>query len=155
MLGSTADSARNNEADISGRSRVLRNAILTCTLGYLLIVISTLVLMVIVRIVTGYYQSPVYFGLALMTFRLSEISGIFAVAPLLVSLPVMIALSGIPVHKWILGGISSSEYYLLVALIFASIGAHEFPYEVLLPWMALVFLLGSLSAIVVGKLARG
>ena len=107
--------------------------------------------MVIVRIMTGYYPSPVYFGLALMTFRLSEISGMFAVAPLLVSLPVMIALSGIPVHKWIVGGISLSAYYLLVASIFALVGAHEFPYEVLLPWVALVFLLGSLSAIIVGK----
>ena len=136
----------------------IKYTIFTCALGYFFIVASVVVLSIIIRIITGYYPSFTFFTLALITFRLVEIHQGFLIAPLLIAIFTMMLLSKTSINIRIVAGVSLTSYYFLLALIYLIIGAGEFPFEVLIPWLPWVFILGFTSSIIVDKLsfhARG
>ena len=129
-----------------------KHAILTCALGYFLIITSAAVISIIVKIITGYYPSFIFFTLALITFRLVEIHKGFLIIPLLVAIFTMILLSKMEINIKIVAGLSMNSYYLFLALIYVILGAGEFPFEILIPWFLWVFILGFASSIIVDKL---
>lgn len=131
----------------------IKYTILTCSLGYFLIVASVFVASIVVRINTGYYPSFTFFTLALITFRLVEIHQGFLAAPLLVATFTMMLLSKTSINRRIIAGLSMTSYYFLVALIYVIMGAGEFPIEILIPWLPWVFILGFASSIIVDKLS--
>lgn len=131
----------------------IKYTILTCALGYFLIVASVVAVSIIVRMITGYYPSFAFFTLALITFRLVEIHQGFLVAPLLVATFTMMLLSKTSIDRRIVAGLSMASYYFLVALIYVIMGAGEFPIEILIPWLPWVFVLGFASSIIVDRLS--
>jgi len=113
------------------RKNSIRSIILTCALGYSLVALSVLVVFAVVKVITGYYPSFTFFALALITFRLSEISEAFLIAPLVVAILMMMLLSKTPINTRIVGGVSLTAYYVLVASILL-VGGGDFPCEVLI-----------------------
>jgi hypothetical protein len=65
-----------------------------------------------------------------------------------------VLLSCIPTDTRIAGGLGLASYYILVGIIFAEIGGGDLPYEILIFWVGLVFLLGCLSATVMNAFER-
>jgi len=130
----------------------IKYTILTCTLGYILIVASAVVHSIIVRMVTGYYPSFTGFTLALITLKLVEIHQGFLTAPLFVATFVMILLSKTSINRRIVAGLSVTSYYFLVTLIFVIMGVGDFPIKILTPWLLWIFILGFASSIIVDKL---
>lgn len=128
-------------------------AILTCALGYFLIITSAAVISIIIRIITGYYPSFTFFTLALITFRFVEIHKGFLIVPLLVAIFMMILLSKTAINIRIVAGLSMDSYYFFLALIYVILGAGEFPFEILILWLPWVFILGFASSIIVDKLS--
>ncbi len=106
---------------------------------------------IIVKLITGYYPSFTFFILTIITFRLIEIHQVFLIAPLLIAILVMMALSKIFKQTKIVAGLSMTSYYFLVTLIFLIIGG-DFPFELLLLWFPWIFFLGFVSPIIVEKL---
>ena len=135
------------------RKNSIRGIILTCALGYSLVALSVLVVFAVVKVITGYYPSFTFFPLALITFRLSEISEAFLIAPLVVAILMMMLLSKTPINTRIVGGVSLTAYYVLVALILL-VGGGEFPCEILILWLPWTFLLGFTSTLIVDRLQR-
>lgn len=129
----------------------IRYTIITCVLGYLIIVASAITASIIVGLVTGYFPSLTFFTLGLITFRLVEIHPVFLIAPPLVAILVMTILSKTPINKRIVAGLSMCSYYLIVTLVFVIMGAGEFPFELLLPWLLWVFTIGFVSSLIVDK----
>lgn len=121
-------------------------AVLTSTLGYVFVVVSAFAISATIGVITGYHPSLRFFTLTLITFGLIEISQAFLIVPLLIAMFATIFLSCIPMDTRTAGGLGLASYYILVGLIFAIIGG-DFPYELLILWVALVFLFGFLSAI--------
>jgi len=131
----------------------VRYTILTCALGYFLIVASVVVVSIIIWMITGYYPSFTFFTLALITFRLVEVHQGFLMAPLLVATFTMMLLSKTSINRRIVAGLSMTSYYFLLALIYVIMGAGEFPIEILIPWLPWVFVLGFASSIIVDRLS--
>jgi len=129
-------------------------AVLASALGYVFVIVSAFVIAATIRVVTGYYPSLHFFTLALITFRLIEISQAFLIVPLLIAMFATILLSRTPMDTRIAGGLGLASYYILVGIIFAAIGGGDFPYEIPIFWVALVFLLGCLSATAIRTLER-
>ena len=129
-----------------------KTTILTCALGYFLIVASVVVVSIIVRMITGYYPSFRFFTLSLITFRLVEIHQGFIVAPLLVATFTMMLLSKTSINRRIVAGLSITSYYFLVGLIYVMIGAGDFPLDIFILWLSWVFILGFASSIIVDEL---
>ena len=128
-------------------------AVLTSALGYVFVVVSAFTISAAIGAMTGNYPSLRFFTLALITLRLIELSQAFLMMPLLVAILVTIFLSCIPMDTRIAGGLGLASYYILVGLIFAIVGG-DFPYEVLILWIVLVFLFGFFSAIATDKFGR-
>lgn len=128
-------------------------AVLTSALGYVFVVVSAFAISATIGVITGYHPSLHFFTLTLITFRLIEISQAFLIVPLLIAMFATIFLSCIRMDTRIAGGFGLASYYILVGLIFAIIGG-DFPYELLILWIALVFLLGFLSAIATDTFER-
>ena len=126
--------------------------ILTCALGYFLIITSAAVISIIIKIITGYYPSFTFFTLALITFRLVEIHKGFLIVPLLVAIFTMLLLSKTTMNIKIVAGLSMNSYYFFLALIYVMLGAGEFPFEILILWLPWVFILVFASSIIVDKL---
>lgn len=126
--------------------------ILTVALGYLLIIVSTIVLATLIWLITGYYPSFTFFTLALMTFRLVEVHQAFLVAPLIVGIAIMMLLNKTAIDSKIAAGLSTASYYLSIALIYMATGASELPIEILLPWILWAFILGFASSIILDRL---
>jgi len=124
-----------------------RHTILTCTLGYALILASSVAATLGVKAVTGWYPSFRFFTLALVTFRLWEVNAAFILGPLLASLITMSRLSRTPVDVRVAGGLSMASYYALAALGFLAAGAGEFPLIGAALWIPWVFILGAISSI--------
>ena len=131
------------EGRVAGRTM---KAVLASALGYALVVVSAFVISATIEIMTGYYPSLHFFTLALITFRLIEIAQAFLIVPPLIAMFATILLSRIPIDTRIAGGLGLASYYILVGLIFAAIGGGDFPYEIMIIWVALVFFFGFLSA---------
>ncbi len=85
---------------------------------------------------------------------LFEINEAFLIVPPLIAMCMTILLSRICVDTRIAGGLGLASYYVLVCLIFATRGGGEFPYEILIIWIALVFLFGFLSTAAVDLMFR-
>ena len=128
-------------------------AVLTSALGYVLVVVSAFAISVAIGVMTGYSPSLRFFTLTLTTFRLIEISQAFLIVPLIIAMSATMLLSCVPMDTRIAGGLGLASYYILVGLIFAVIGG-DFPYELLILWIALVFLFGFLSAIATDTFGR-
>jgi hypothetical protein len=139
------------EGAMAGR---IAEAVLASSLGYVFVVVSAFVISATIEVVTGYYPSLQFFTLALITFRLIEIAQAFLIVPLLIAMFATILLSRIPMDTRIAGGFGLASYYILVGLIFAAMGGGDFPYEIMIIWVALVFLLGFLSAIAIDTFGR-
>ena len=129
-------------------------AVLASALGYVFIVVSAFAISATMGVLTGYYPSLHFFTLALITFRLIEIAQFFLIVPPLIAIFVTILLSCLPLDTRIAGGLGLASYYVLVWLIFATRGGGEFPYEILIIWIALVFLFGFLSTAAVDLMFR-
>lgn len=129
----------------------IKYSFLTCTLGYILIIASAVVLSVVVRMITGYYPSITFFMLALITFRLVEVHQAFFIAPPLVATFTMILLSGTSINRNMVAGISMASYYFLVGLVYVIMGAGEFPIEISILWLLWVFVLGFASSIIMNN----
>ncbi|MCW4033110.1 MAG: hypothetical protein NWF08_06925 [Candidatus Bathyarchaeota archaeon] len=129
-----------------------KKSILICSIGYVLIIVSALMLSLIVRILTGYFPSFTFFTLALITFRLFEINYAFLLVPLFVAILVMMLLSRPSINTRIAGGMSLTSYYAFVALIYMAMRSGDFPYLALIPWFLFVFFLGYTSVIISEKL---
>lgn len=127
----------------------IAKAVLASALGYVFVVVSAFAISATIRVITGYYPSFPFFTLALITFRLGEINQAFLIVPALIAMLATVLLSCIPMDTRIAGGLGLASYYLLVGIIFAAMGGEDLPYEILLFWVGLVFLLGCLSATVV------
>jgi hypothetical protein len=139
------------EGKVVGR---IVKAVLASALGYALVVVSAFVISATIRAMTGYYPSLHFFTLTLITFRLSEINQAFLIVPPLIAMFAAILLSRILMDTRIAGGLSLASYYILVALILAAIGGGDFPYEITIIWVALVFLFGFLSATAIDTFER-
>jgi len=129
----------------------IKNAILTCTLGYFLILFSSLIITIAIKIATGYYPSFKFFTLALITFRLVEIHNGFLIAPLLVAVPAMMILSKTSISNRIVAGLSLATYYLLTLMIYVIKGAGDFPMGIAILWILWVFILGFGTSILLYK----
>jgi hypothetical protein len=129
----------------------IKYAFLTCTLGYVLIVaISTVTILIISKMITGYYLHLTTI-LELITFNLIYIHQGFFIVPLAVAICTMALLLKFSQNKKLIAGLSMTSYYLIVALIYAIMGAREFPLEILILWLPWVFMLGFASSIIVDK----
>lgn len=135
------------------REQVIK-AIITSVLGYAIIIIVIFTISVGVKLITGYYPSLTYFTSSLLTFRLIEFNSAFLIAPLLTAIPVMIILLRISINTQMVSGLGLSSYYILVALIFAAVGAGDISYEVVGLWVFLTFSIGLLSAIVTDRFEK-
>jgi hypothetical protein len=135
-------------------TRRLVKAVLTSSLGYALVVVSAFAISATIKVVTGYSPSLQFFTLTLMTFRLIEVAEAFLIVPLFIAIFATILLSRIPIDTRIAGGIGLASYYILVGIIFAAIGGRDLPYEIVIIWVALVFLLGFLSATAIDTFER-
>jgi hypothetical protein len=135
-------------------ARRIVKAVLASALGYVFVIVSAFVITATIRVVTGYYPSLRFFTLALITFRLNELNQAFLIVPLLIAMFATILLSRTPMDTRVAGGFGLASYYVLVGIIFAAIGGGDFPYEILIFWVALVFLLGCLSATAMDTLER-
>lgn len=129
-----------------------KKLILICAIGYVLVIISALILSLTIRILTGYFPSFTFFTLALITFRLSEVSYAFLIAPLFVATVMMMLLSRTSINIRIASGSSLSSYYAFVVLIFIVMGSGDFPYLVSIPWVVYVFFLGFISSIIIERI---
>ena len=129
-------------------------AVLVGALGYVFVVISAFAISATIGVMTGYYPSLQFFTLALITFRMIEINQIFLIVPPLIAMFVTILLSCVPMDGRIAGGFGLASYYILVGLIFTATGGGDFPYELLIIWIALVFLFGVLSTAAIDTCGR-
>ena len=129
-------------------------AVLASALGYVFVVMSAFAISVTIGVMTGYYPSLHFFTLALITFRMIEINQIFLIVPPLIAMFVTILLSCVPMDRRIAGGLGLASYYVLVGLIFTATGGGDFPYEILIIWVALVFLFGLLSTAAIDTFGR-
>lgn len=132
----------------------VRKAILTSAFGYAIIIIVVFAISIGVKLITSYYPSLTYFALSLLTFRLIEFNSAFLIAPLLASISAMIILLRISINMRIASGLGLSSYYVLVALIFAAIGAGDISYEAVGLWILLTSFIGLLSAIVIERFEK-
>ena len=129
-------------------------AVLASALGYVFVVMSAFAISATIGVVTGYYPSLQFFTLALITFRMIEINQFFLIVPPLIAMFVTTLLSRIPMERKIAGGLGLASYYILVGVIFAAIGGGDVSYEILIIWVALVFLFGFLSTAAIDTFGR-
>ena len=129
-------------------------AVLASALGYVFVVMSAFAISATIGVVTGYYPSLQFFTLALITFRMIEINQVFLIVPPLVVMFVTALLYRMPMDRRIAGGLGLASYYILVGVIFATIGGGDLPYEILIIWVALVFLFGFLSTAAIDTFGR-
>ena len=129
-------------------------AVLASALGYVFVVISAFAISATIGVVTGYYPSLQFFTLALITFRMIEINQVFLIVPPLIAMFVTALLYRMPMDRRIAGGLGLASYYILVGVIFATIGGGDLPYEILIIWVALVFLFGFLSTAAIDTFGR-
>jgi hypothetical protein len=129
-------------------------AVLASALGYVFVVVSAFAISATIGVVTGYYPSLQFFTLALITFRMIEINQVFLIVPPLVVMFVTALLYRMPMDRRIAGGLGLASYYILVGVIFATIGGGDLPYEILIIWVALVFLFGFLSTAAIDTFGR-
>ena len=139
------------EGKVIGR---IVKAALASGLGYVFVVVSAFMISATIEIMTGYPSSLHFFTLTLITFRLIEINQAFLIVPPLIAMSAIILLSCLPMDTRIAGGFGLASYYILVGLIFAAIGGADFPYEIMIIWVALVFLFGFLSATAIATFER-
>jgi len=132
----------------------IMKAVLASALGYVLVVVSAFAISATIGVVTGYYPSLQFFTLALITFRMIEINQVFLIVPPLVAMFVTALLYRMPMDRRIAGGLGLASYYILVGVIFATIGGGDLPYEILIIWVALVFLFGFLSTAAIDTFGR-
>jgi hypothetical protein len=133
-----------------GRSIVY--AVLVGVLGYALVVASALVVVIGIRLLTGYWASFTFFTLALVTLRLTEIHYVFLLAPPLVTFCAMVLLGRTWTNRRLAGGVSLSSYYVMSALTYLAVGGEEFALEVSLAWILWVFVLGLVSSVVADRI---
>ena len=133
---------------------VVLRAILVSSLGYASVVAFACLIWKGFQILTGYYPSFAFFVLALVTFRLAEVSRLFLLLPPLVAVLTMMGLSEVLDNNMIVSGLGLSSYYIFVALVFLALGAGEFPFEVALLWILMTFFLGTTSGRMVDRLTR-
>lgn len=126
--------------------KLSKHAILASFAGYVMLVLSALAISLTIGSLTGYYTSPVYFTLVLVTFRLVELHRIFIMGPLVVSIITMNTLLKKGVGTMTASGIGLVSYYLLTAVVFLAMDAGEFPYGILIPWIIWVYVLGVVSS---------
>ncbi len=129
-------------------------AVLASALGYAFVVMSAFAISATIGVVTGYYPSLQFFTLALITFRMIEINQTFLIVPPLVAMFVTALLYRMPMDRRIAGGLGLASYYILVGVIFATTGGGDLPYEILIIWVALVFLFGFLSTAAIDTFGR-
>jgi len=129
-------------------------AVLASALGYVFVVMSAFAISATIGVVTGYYPSLQFFTLALITFRMIEINQVFLIVPPLVAMFVTALLYRMSMDRRIAGGLGLASYYILVGVIFATIGGGDLPYEILIIWVALVFLFGFLSTAAIDTFGR-
>jgi hypothetical protein len=134
-------------------ARIVKAA-LASGLGYVFVVVSAFMISASIEIMTGYCPSLHFFTLTLITFRLIEINQAFLIVPPLIAMFAIILLSCMPMDTRIAGGLGLVSYYILVGLIFAAIGGGDFPYEIVIIWVALVFFFGFLSATAIDTFER-
>jgi hypothetical protein len=132
----------------------VRKVILTSAFGYVIIIIVVFAISIGFKLITGYYPSLTYFTFSLLTLRLIEFNSAFLIAPLLAAISVMIILLRISINMRMASGLGLSSYYVLVALIFAAIGAGDISYEAVGLWILLTFFIGLLSAIVIERFEK-
>lgn len=113
---------------------------------------SALVAFTVVKVVTGYYPSFIFFTLALITFRVAEIHYGFVFAPPLVAVAAMIPLSRTSINRRVAAGIGVSSFYFLVSLMYLIVGAGEFSVATAIPWVAWAFVIGLGSSVIVDRL---
>jgi hypothetical protein len=133
----------------------IKYAVTVAVLGYALLALSAVAVTLLVGLTTGYYPSLTFFTLALLAFRLTEIHWTFVLFPPLAAACALVLLSKAPVNRRIASGLGLSSPYLLVALVYALMGAGEFPLEIAILWVAWAFVVGVASSIVVDRLRFG
>jgi hypothetical protein len=133
----------------------IRYAVTVAFVGYALLALSAVAVTLLVGLATGHYPSFTFFTLALLAFRLTEIHWTLLLFPLLAAACAMILLSKTGVNRRIGAGLGLSSPYLLVALVYALMGAGEFPPEIAIPWIVWAFLVGAASSIAVDRFRFG
>jgi hypothetical protein len=130
----------------------VKNAIKTSAIGYFLIIVSIFLNLIIGGFAAEYPLSLSIFTIELVSFRLVEIHQAMVIAPFLVASLSLTLLSKTSMNRGIAAGISLNSYYLLSALLFYIKGAGEFPYEILLIWVPIVFVIGYVSSVLSKKI---
>jgi hypothetical protein len=123
----------------------LKESFKVSVLGYLMIIVSALIIQLIIKLESGFYPSFFEFTMLLLTFRLWVVNRLFILGPLLTTSISLVILSKTSVDKRIAGGISLSSFYILAAVTFYLEGAAEFSYAMLGFWIIWVFVLGFVS----------
>jgi hypothetical protein len=134
----------------SGRTsanRSIIHALSVSFLGYALLLVSALAITLLTGLATGYYPSPTFFTLALLTLRLSEIHWAFVLIPPVAATCTTLLLSKTRLHRRLVAGLGLSSPYVLITLIYLLVRAGEFPLEIVLPWVLWTFVAGVASSI--------
>jgi len=129
----------------------IKYAVTVAILGYAVLALSAVAVTLLVGLTTGYYPCVTCLSLALLTFRLTEIHWTFVLFPPLAAACAMVLLSKTGLNRRIVAGLGLSSPYLLVALVYALMGAGELPLEIAILWVAWAFVVGVASSIAVDR----
>jgi hypothetical protein len=121
----------------------IKNNFIISLMGYILIILSSLILYFGARVFTGFFPSFNFFLLALIDCGLHDINIMFILAPLLSSFIFSFIFSF--KNGKLSSALSLSAYYIIINLIFIIRGSDNFSAEVFIPWSIWIFLLGYFS----------
>jgi hypothetical protein len=114
-------------------------------LGYALLALSALAVALVVWLAAGYFPCLTCFTLALLTFRLTELHWTPVFFPPLAAACAIVSLSRARLNRRLVAGLGQSAPYLLVALVYATLGARESQLEVAAASTVWAFVVGTAS----------
>jgi len=130
----------------------IKQAAFTCILSYILLFASAVAIIIIIKLLTGYFPSVILFTLVLLTSGFFAIHPVFVLVPPVLAFSVMVFLSKVPFNTKFAAGAGAASYYVLIELIYLLSGTGDLPTEVAVPWISWAFIMGFLSSLIVVKL---
>jgi hypothetical protein len=131
----------------------IKNNFIISLIGYILVILSSLIAYFLARIFTGFFPSFNFFLLALIDCGLHDINTLFILAPLISSFIFSFIFQF--KNRELSFALLLSAYYIIINLIFIIIDSANFSASIFIPWIMWVFLLGYLSKCIFNKFIAG